>query len=128
MGNKLYGVTFPHNESYSVHSLAGSEFLLEYKVVLDLRAVNGSFLTAGITHMRCIVAWTVEDRVRTCCSDVGRRDGRHKRDIFSEIGDFAKDQEDLRNVLLEYAGVCSPTNETLQGVEYVIQLMQTSHS
>jgi hypothetical protein len=42
-------------------------------------------------------------------------------DLF-ELGDVAKDQEDLTNLLLEYVDVFSPITEAVPGVEYVIQL------
>jgi hypothetical protein len=39
----------------------GRRVLLLKKVVLDLRAGHGPFLSAVVTHMGCIVTWNVED-------------------------------------------------------------------
>jgi hypothetical protein len=41
---------------------------------------------------------------------------------LSDIGDRIEDQKALRNVLLEYSEVFSPTTETVPGVQYKIIL------
>ena len=69
-------------------------------------------------HARgAIVSSTVEDRaaerVEVVSEDVTAAiEGMD----LSEFGDIEKDQEDLRNVLLEYMDVFSPTTETVPGV------------
>jgi hypothetical protein len=103
--------------------LMGRRVLLLKKVVLDLRAGHGPFLSAVVTHMGCIVTWNVEDSAAEHGALVSEdlKAAVEGMDL-SELGDGTKYQEALRNVLLKYVDAFAPTTETVQGVEYSIQL------
>jgi hypothetical protein len=90
----------------------------------------GSFLTADITHMGRIVAWTVEDRAAEHVAVVSEevRAAIEGMDL-SEFGDGAKYQEDLRKLFCWNTWTSFlPTTETVPGVEYVIQLKPDAYS
>jgi hypothetical protein len=100
----------------------GRMFLLENKVVLDLRDGHGSLVSAGITHEGCILARNVGDNLAEQVAFVSEDVTATIEGMdLSEFGDGRKDQDALRNVLSEYTDVFSPTTETVPGVEYVIQ-------